>query len=402
MIVSSPYIEASPMAGRVRLCADVTYDDRPGEPETYWFDVPEEYEKDLSVSGNPWLVALLPLAVTLREPFKVEAAVDLQLLANAEEIMGAWRCWYPHLQPIPLCAEVGQQDLTSPPERVASFFSGGVDSFFTVLRHDDPDHLRIRHPVDDLLAVWGFDVPLSKPEEFDQMRTSLRKAADQLGKGFVDVATNLRTTRWREATWADLAHGCALGSVAHALGGRYRVVMIGSSAGYERLYPWGSHPITDPLLSSGDLRVVHDGAAYNRFMKIEYIASNEVVRRALRVCYKHGASANCGNCVKCYRTMLALHTLGKLEAFEVFDHDFSNKSIKRVYLKNHVELANMEIIRRRAQELGKSDVEVAIARSVAVSKRIVRTTPLFDRLRFTRVGRWSERLRRRIMHDVIT
>ena len=29
-------------ADGVRVCGEVTYDDRPGHPETYWFDFPRE------------------------------------------------------------------------------------------------------------------------------------------------------------------------------------------------------------------------------------------------------------------------------------------------------------------------------------------------------------------------
>ena len=130
-------IQKTPNAnGRVQLTGEVIYGDRAVRPEIYWFEVPEKYAEFLSKSGNPWLVCLLPLAVTLGEPLRISEPVDSQLLENAQELMRIWKCWYPHLHLIPIEAEVEIKRHESP-ERTAAFFSGGVDSFFTVLWHGD-------------------------------------------------------------------------------------------------------------------------------------------------------------------------------------------------------------------------------------------------------------------------
>lgn len=58
--------------------------------------------------------------------------------------------------------------------RVGAFFSGGVASFFTLLRTDAGG--ADGRTVDDLITVWGFDVPPSKPEAYARMSVSLRQA----------------------------------------------------------------------------------------------------------------------------------------------------------------------------------------------------------------------------------
>ena len=133
--------------------ADVTYDDQPGEPQTYWFEFPASYRDQISTSGNPWLVALAPLAVTLGEPLRIQSAVDAELFGNVEELMHVWASWYPHLKPVPVYPDEVSEIEPGSTRCTAAFFSGGVDSFFTVLRHDDPAHLQVRRPVDDLLTV---------------------------------------------------------------------------------------------------------------------------------------------------------------------------------------------------------------------------------------------------------
>jgi len=50
---------------RVRLTGEVRYAD--SRREAVWYEVPADLERDLSTTGNPWLVALFPLAAKLGE-----------------------------------------------------------------------------------------------------------------------------------------------------------------------------------------------------------------------------------------------------------------------------------------------------------------------------------------------
>ncbi len=251
MQLKSRDIAPSPVApDRVRLSGEVTYDRGPIRSEVYWFDVPERYAASLSVSGNPWLVCLIPLAVTLGEPLRICEPVDRRLLENVAELMRIWKCWYPHLHVVPLEAESVESSEPTIARKIGAFFSGGVDSFFTALWHADRSESAARVRIDDLLTVWGFDVPLANVDAFRRMRDVLRRAAEDLGIELIDVATNVRDTRWQQTDWTYLSHNCALGGVALALEGRYRKMLMASTGGYRDLLPWGSHVLTDPLLST--------------------------------------------------------------------------------------------------------------------------------------------------------
>src|SRR5262245_48369525 len=122
---------------RVRLSGDVVYDDRPGEVEQFWFEVPERYADSLSLSGNPWITSLLPLAVTLRQPLRIHAPVDPVLFENIPKLMETWSAWYrrrfPWVRPVPVDAPLKATAPDSGPRTSAAFFSGGVDSFYMVL-----------------------------------------------------------------------------------------------------------------------------------------------------------------------------------------------------------------------------------------------------------------------------
>ena len=74
--------------GQVRLTGLVRYRPRGGvAEEAYWYEVPEAFAGELTTSGNPWLVGLLPVAVTLGEPLTLAQPVDANLLDNAHDLM---------------------------------------------------------------------------------------------------------------------------------------------------------------------------------------------------------------------------------------------------------------------------------------------------------------------------
>ena len=369
MELRSVRVAAPDSPERVRLIGEVAYDDRPGCVEEYWFDVAQELAPFLSRSGNPWLVCLVPLAATLGEKLRIPLPVDRLLARNVRELMGVWKSWYPALRDVHFELELadGPGDLQG--NRVGSFFTGGVDSYFTALRSIEPGAVA----TDDLITVWGFDLPLADRASFARRRERLSGIAEELGKRLVVVATNLRGTRLKEASWGRLSHGCALASIGHALEGRYRSVVIASTWSYENLVPLGSHPLTDPLLSSSSMEVVHDGATHNRFRKLEYIARSESALRNLHVCFRAASDYNCGACEKCMRTMAILEVLGRLSPGGSFPGGRLDLSrYRRTYVKTARAEAYYEMIRSEAEARGRRDVVRATRRAVARSRLLRR------------------------------
>ena len=362
-------LTASADGARIRLVGEVRYDDT-RTTEAYWFEVPAALEGSLSLDGTPWLAALLPIAVTLKEPLRITLPVDSRLLRQARELMAIWRSWYPDLTVIPLEADARDETaiLDRPgPGRTAAFFSGGVDSFFTALRPREHGESHIG----ELLSVWGFDVPLGHADAAARLSRRFTSVAADLGMTFTDVATNLRETRWSESDWATLAHGCALGAVALALEPRYANVMVAATGGYRDLHPWGSHPLTDPLLSTSRMNVVHDGAAFTRTEKTMLLAASPVAMRELRVCWRSRTDTNCESCSKCYRTMLILELLGALPRCASFTSDRVDlRAAERVLCAQPWDYREFRDIHRLAVKVGRTDIVRAVERTVSGSRSL--------------------------------
>ena len=356
-------------ADRVRLVGDVVYDAPNLKPEQYWFEVDKKYKDDISITGNPWLVCLIPLAVTLGEPIELCCPVDKVLFKNVQELMKIWKSWYSHLHIVPIEAELLDVSELVNGKKVVAFFSGGVDSFFTILRPENNN-------IENLITVHGFDVPIENVNAFIRMEKSLDKVAREIGSNLVSVTTNLRKTSLEKAGWGQLYFGSTLASVGLFLEPMYKKVLIASGGEGFALSAWGSHPLTDPLYSTSRMEVVHDSLAITRMQKLEFISNFKIAQNHLRVCWQGRSYENCCACPKCYRTMAALSVLGVLDKFPSFrTNTFDISKASRIYL-HKPDKPFFEQIMKVAEENNIKDILLAIQKSYTYSDRLDTFLPI--------------------------
>jgi hypothetical protein len=309
------------LPGFVRFAAKIHYDQRWWRPEILWFDLPGAHSEEVRVSGDAWMLALLPAAYHWRESLEVAAPVDPVLLQHAAEIQQVWNSWTPQLQPVPVFAATQGIRTSDRERRVGLFFSAGVDSFFTLLHYDAGERSQssaIPRFVDDLLYVWGYDIPLAHREAWEQKRSALADVARESGKHFIPIVSNLRETRLRKLAWGRVTHGSALGAAGLLLGRRYGRLLISSGGKLADLHAWGSHPRVDPLFSTSGTEVIRYQGDSDRFEKTAYLADSGLALRHLHVCWMGGTAKNCGRCEKCLRTLVALDVLGKRQQARSF------------------------------------------------------------------------------------
>jgi hypothetical protein len=368
---------------RLRLVGEVHYDNPDYGTEYYWFDFDGQYAEHVNQLGNAWLVCLIPLAVTLNETLKICQPVDPLLFENVHELMRVWNRWYSHRKTVGIEAELDGEAVRRIPRGFgASLFSGGVDSFFTVLRHNTDHDWPGRKKINDLLCIWGFDIPPGNPAAFGRMKSLLDKAARSLDKNLIDIGSNLRETKWMMSDWAGLSHACFLASVGLCLEPRYDYILIPSSFTYEQLHPWGSHTLTDPLLSTSCCRIFHDGASYDRIQKTEYISQFKIATASLKVCWDSQSDENCQRCSKCYRTIATMFLLGKLQDCKTLNSRiFKIEELKRVYIEDKGEEILIAAVRDLAFAKGEKKLARAINRSITLSRWANRSLRYLFRLK---------------------
>jgi hypothetical protein len=344
---------------------------------------------------------LLPFAATVHESLRIDVAVDDVLLRNARELLSIWTCWYPHLRAVQIQAEPDPETAAST-GLTAACLSGGVNSFFTVLRQSlVPSASSVA--IDDLLWVWGVDVPLDATDAATRLRSSFAAAATDLGKRLVPLATNARATEWERTDLPRLSHASLLAAAALALERRYRRVLIGATTTYLDLGPWGSHPVTDPRLSTSLTEVVHDGAATSHVDKARQVASSPAALRSLHVCWRSRSDVNCHECEECYRTMTTLWLLGALDRAATFDaRRFDRERLRSLFCRHWREMLYVRDIARLAREKGRRDVALVLERVIRRSWRINRGIALSERLdRTPFLWRYAGALRRRLLRGTL-
>jgi hypothetical protein len=363
----------------VRVTARIAVESK-GQVLSYWFDVPDDLSPAISDTGNAWAVLMLPLACYFGETLVIDRPLDRVLRDNLLGLRSVWSSWYPELKSVAIEADtvvgVDRREVPiDPSKRTISRFSGGIDSLFTFFRHQDHVLGDGTGLIDDFLSIGGFNGPM---DDFDQMRAELERFAALVGRRLVPVLTNIRygdhaiETPYSIGRWLErLAHGAFLAGIVHMLGRSYNEFVIPATAAYERLHPWGSHPMCDPLLSASDLRIVHDGASFNRIERTNFVVRHDEALTILLVCERNDRRlGNCSRCQKCLRTMCTLDLLGFRDRSKTFDwSNYSMKQLSRVWLSSENEQSYFSHISEWADRLGRPELVAAARASLAFSRR---------------------------------
>lgn len=334
-----------------------------GREFRFFFLVPKSYSSFVSDRDDHWFILGATSAALIGEDYSQDKPVSALLKRHIECLILQWKDWFPSKKEIRVDAPVldnTSDDPVGEGKLSGLYFTGGVDSTFSLTRQFDRTDILVR-------AIFDWD------SEADLLR-ELRALSDtKFGKPMLSVGTNvLRAFSEFEDAWAYRTHGPALGALAHLFSKELGHIVFSSSRMYGTLIPWGSHPLTDPLLSSDAIGFEHYGTEFSRFDKIMAIAGKPEFLPQLEVCGQvpsvKGHRLNCSSCSKCLRTMIALEISGTpKEAAASFDwSSFGAERIARMRLYHPNEYAIFRELMRDAEARGFSEIAGAI--SIAIRK----------------------------------
>lgn len=310
--VSAPRLQAN--GGSFVLSATLRLGDRRWE-------VDFRSDAELACSWEPFLVLALPAAMHLGRPLVVPGEVSPLLLARLPELQSTWAAGEPSVRPVEVLAPPGSPPRLAAGRASALFFSGGVDSFHSLLELDAD--------LSALVFVDGFDLHPHQRDLYARALASVREVAASFGKRLICVQTNLRAFADELGDWGIHFHGPAKAAVALALAPAVRRCHFSG----ERLLPGNrdcSRLELDPLWSTEQVEILHVGHDVTRFDKLRRIAPDPRVRGHLRVCWENrGGRYNCGECSKCIRNMAALRALGWLDSVATFDRPLKPREVRR-------------------------------------------------------------------------
>jgi predicted PP-loop superfamily ATPase len=270
---------------------------------------------------------LLPAMKVGTNQLIAKGEISAKFLSNLSTIQDIYCVWNPafHRVDVENIKSVSKPAATEP--RVGTFFSGGVDSFYTFLKRQSE--------ITDLILVHGLDMQLQDRTLREKTSEKLREVAANFGKNLIEIETNIRELLNRYVDWRDFGHGATLAAIGHLLFPHFQRIFIPASHTYAELFPCGTHLVLDPLWSSESLEFVHDGCEATRVEKIALIAKYDIALQSLRVCWRNpNSSYNCGRCEKCLMTMVALKANNALSRCTTFEETLNIKHISKLISDN--------------------------------------------------------------------
>ena len=311
------------------------------------------------------IVAAIFAAMREGRPVHIEGPVTETLLRNLEEFQEAWALWRRGFRPVQIIADQVVSSQESASRRGVFAVSGGVDATFALLRHHGGHAgLRTIRPVCAML-VHGFDIPLRARDAFDHAHRSISDVTSILGIPLATVRTNWREVLCREWT---MEYHLALAAALFQFRGLANVGVSGACEDYGHLVlPWGSNPVTNPLLAGGGFDFHTEGGGFTRTDRVHLICNYPEVAAKLRICWEGPMTGgNCGHCEKCIRTKLNFMANG-LEPL-CFDARPTQLEILRLTTGNVAQLAMLKELVASARKNGVTDqwttmLKLAIAKN---------------------------------------
>lgn len=333
--VGRPYIETDVYERVVRLCAKLYVDNE--EVYTMWYKVDEAYGKYFCPERSDAFVVSL-LLYAMEHEFDIESEQKMSERLHYQLMEYLIPCIANNIskyKAITINAETTSEKMTND-GAVGASISGGVDSFYTLLRH-----LEREEKMYNITHLTFFNVGASGDYGGEEARKKyesrilwIEDVVDQVGKNLICVDSNVSEFLMQRHVATHTFRTLAIPLALQKLFSKYYF-----SSGYDFskfMYTEKGTAQYDLLsvqcLSTDCLTFYSSGGETTRLGKIKYISNFPITYQYLNVC---GSEAtNCSRCEKCERTMLELYSIDKLDNYKtVFDVDYFYKH-KRKYLSD--------------------------------------------------------------------
>lgn len=311
-----------------------------------------------------YVFGLLLFAMQGADRMVVEGRLSREAIRNAWSIGEAWNVWAPEqYRPVEIVADEVVDDDHLPNDETArvthgstaiAAFSGGADSMFTILRHTKKVLGNASYDLRDLCMVQGFDVPLNKDEEFENLQRRIAPFVNYVDCHLHVVRTNIRDVT--QLNW-EHCHGSQIAAVLHQFSDSHSHGLLASGDSSFR-FPetkWGSSPVTDHYFSGAHFQLILDGSGASRFEKIQLLAKHQSAHDTVKVCYENERTdANCGSCVKCKRTRINFLAAG-IDRPKSFDGPVTTEEIREVQINTPYQLHNYLAVLKHVRDYNIDD-----------------------------------------------
>jgi hypothetical protein len=268
-----------------------------------------------SVAIIPFLCNILPV-VWIFDGEVILEDIDKDFFESIEEFKQGFITMYPELsfkgRVTPTKVTDNRQEESY---QTATFFSGGVDAYNTLITHIE------ENPI--LVTLWGADISFEDQAGWNLVDHYIGSIASNNKLDYISIKTSFRRflnegalseyviLRTGNNWWYGFQHG--IGIIGHAAPAAYqakiKTVYIASSLTREDNSTCASDPSIDNFVKFCSSQVIHDGFEYSRQDKVNRICEYTIKAKTpvqLRVCWESEGGSNCCHCEKCHLTILCL------------------------------------------------------------------------------------------------
>lgn len=367
LIIGKPTLENCDN-GNCRLCCDLNFNQK--KVYTVWYEFDGGLRDYICVEViDGILVNLLLYAMEHDYDIESEEAVSDDLYLNLTSyLIPAISKNVPKYHKIAIYAPTVNIKFPSK-NAVGASLSGGVDSFYTLLKHCDQaeKEFNITHLTFFNAGASGAMGGKEARERYHQRIDWIRNVADEMQMKLVCVDTNINEFLRQAHEPTNTFRTLAIPLLLQKLFSKY---YFASSYEFDQFkFLETDTSFYDILnmscLSTKNLRFYLDGAEASRSKKLQFISNYPITYDKLNVCVAD--AHNCGKCDKCRRTMLGLYGLHKLDLYKnTFDVDYF-KAHKHEYFKVMLALRKWKAVPVRQEW---EEIYQLVKREVTVSDRI--------------------------------
>lgn len=303
-------------------------------------------EVPASIAVIPLICNLLPVIWLTDSILKVDA-LDKKFYESIEAFKSGYIAMYPQM-----CFKgkmevnrLEENHAKSSNTRKATFFSGGVDAFATLIAHLD------EHPT--LLTVRGADIKLDDQVGWNNVTKHVEETCQKLNCNHIYITSNFRSfldegalSRFVEKSgdgwWHGFQHGIGLLGLAAPIAWmkNFETIYIASSYTAADHFTCASHPSIDNNVKYCGCKISHDQYECTRQNKITHICEFENKTGkyvSLRVCWESRGGKNCCTCEKCLRTIYGILAEGEDPAKMGFPEVTRRyQELKRILTKQYI------------------------------------------------------------------
>lgn len=344
--IGKPFIEK--FKDKVRLCSEII-DSK--SKRILYFEVDEEFEKYLVTDRcDCFMLALLNNAMNVGKDIICELGISEELYFQLNTyFIPIVAKQMPDLTAIKIIAKP-LNGLVSAYNAVGTGNSGGVDSFYTLVKYKNPEfgNYKLTHILFNNISTADRDEQRIRTL-FERDKIEKAQIANELGLKQIALFSNIYSF-YKSQFIFNYYFTSQYASAPYALGKLFSKYYYSSgvsvtdfSMDHNTIKDAAYYDIfTLECLSTKALKFYSAGSEVGRLEKTEFIATNPTVQKHLQVCAIEQSSGfyenndklleklNCGKCGKCLRTISTLYGLGCLDKFEnVFDLTFFKYHRKR-------------------------------------------------------------------------